>query len=166
MSSPERHGGVIALAKQPQETAEVAAFVKSLEVDALLLVCPRAGDATSAGELVRLALGAGAAGVLFGAEGVSPFDPDAVAASGGDVFKLPVKVADAGLILRSLMAGKVNLLGLGGKDPVEILVPEGRRALVVPGERGLDGFWAKACDQLTSALLGEALEAFAVKEEK
>ncbi len=167
LGNPERHGGVIALAKQPQETAEVGAYVKKvLAADALLVVCPRATDAAGAGELVRLAAGAGAAAVLFGVEGASPFEPDAVAASAGDVFKLPVKVADAGLILRSLMAGKVHLVGLGGSDAAPIKAPEGRRAVVVPGQEGLDAFWKRVCDQLTSASLAVALEALVVKEDK
>ena len=161
MGDPARHGGVIGLAKLPKETAEVAAFVKSLEPDALLVVCPKAGDAASLGDLVRLAVMADAAGVLIGAEGASPFELEAVAASVGTVFKVPVKVADAGLILRCLMAGKVYLLGLGDQDETRVEASEGRQALVVPGEKGLDGFWRKACDGLVMVPVEEALRLLA-----
>lgn len=158
MGDPARHAGVIGLAKLPKETVEVAAFVKGLEPDALLLVCPRAGDPAALGEWIRMAVAADAAGILIGAEGTSPFEPEAVAASQGEVFKLPVKVADAGLLLRCLMAGRFYLLGLGGDDAAEVEAPEGRRALVVPGEGGLDGFWRKACDHLVSAAVDDALK--------
>lgn len=163
LGDPKRHGGIIGLAKMPKETVEVAAFVKSLEADALLLVCPRASDPLALGELFRLAVAADAAGVLIGAEGLSPFEPEAVAASEGAVFKLPVKVTDAGLILRCLKAGGFFLLGLGGEDVSVGEVPEGRRAMVVPGEKGLDGFWRMACDHLVAVSVTEALTLLAVR---
>ena len=102
------------------------------------------------GEWVGLALKAGAAGILIGAEGCSPFEREAVAASDGAVFKFPVKVADAGQILRCLKAGDFFLLGLGDEASPAIGIPAGRRALVVPGPAGLDGFWRKACDRLVA----------------
>ncbi|WP_367871962.1 hypothetical protein [Luteolibacter sp. Populi] len=160
LGDPERHGGILGVAKMPDETANVAPFIKTLEGDALVVVCPHCTDLGMAGEVVRLALAAGAAAAFFGVEGVSPFEPLAVGVSEGAVFKMPVKITDAGLILRCLMAGKFSLIGLDGGDAglEEIAKIEGRRALVVPGEGGLGGFWKRACDFRSGAGLGEALE--------
>lgn len=147
---PQRHGGVLGLARVPAETREVATFAQSLASDALLVVCPRLSDPVFAGGLMAQAAKLGAAGVLFGAEGVSPFDPAAVAASAGAVFRLAVRVADAGQMLRSLKAASVDLSGWeeGAGPLVEHPMPRGRRALVVgePGF-GLGPFWRAHCDR-------------------
>src|SRR5690606_15387262 len=66
------HRGVLGLAKLPGETGEVAKFLRELDGDALVVVCPRLADAANAGAIVRNAAALGAAGALFGAEGVSP----------------------------------------------------------------------------------------------
>lgn len=161
LADPARHEGVLGLGKMPNETADVAAFVKGLEAAALLVVCPRAIGAEQMGELARLAEAHGAAGILFGAEGGSPFEPEAVAASQGAVFRLPVRIADGGQLLRCLMAGGFFLIGLeeGGAawDPDAAPV-EGRRAVVIGGEDGLGPFWRMACGVKVAAGVEEVLK--------
>lgn len=146
---PERHGGVLGLAREPAETREVAAFCKALDADAMLVVAPRLADPVLAGRLMRQAEGIGAAAVLFGAEGTSPFGPAAIEASGGAAFRLPVRVADGGQLLRSLKAAAVDLTGWeqdGG--PAAAAPAAGRRALVIgDSESGLGPFWRSACDR-------------------
>ena len=164
---PDRHGGVLGLARLPTETAEVATFARSLEADALLVVCPKLLDPGFAGVMVRHAAAIGAAGVLFGMDGASPFDPVAVAASEGAVFRLPVRVADGGLILRSLKAAGVDLTGweageISGSG--DSLTLSGRRALVVGDpEAGLGPFWRAACDRRSGGDPEFLLRSLAVK---
>ncbi len=153
LGDPARHQGVLGLARLPAETAEVAAFARALEPDAWLVVCPRPSDAAYAGRLVGLAAARGAAGVLFGAEGGSPFAPAAVEASEGALFRIPVRVADGGQLLRSLKAAAVHLVGLEpSAGPRDTAPPSsGRRALVVGDpEAGLGPFWRAACDRRTA----------------
>jgi tRNA G18 (ribose-2'-O)-methylase SpoU len=110
-------------------------------------------DAAHAGAVLRNAAALGAGAVIFGAEGVSPFERESVRASDGALFRLPVRVADGGQVLRCLKAGGFSLVGTGcreraaevaGYDP-----PEGRVALVIGSEPdGLSSFWQAACDDL------------------
>lgn len=166
LGNPARHAGVLGVARMPAETAEVAAFARSLEPDALLVVCPKLVDPEFAGSMARHAEEIGAAGVLFGTEGASPFGATAVAASAGALFRLPVRVADGGLILRSLKAAAVELTGWesGEASGVGDGAP-GRRALVVGDpEAGLGPFWRAACDRRSGGDLEALLRSLAMKE--
>lgn len=165
MGEAARHQGVLGLAKRPREIGEIAPLMASLEADALLLVCPRLTDPGRAGELVRLAHSHAAAAVLFGAEGVSPFAADAVMASCGDVFRLPVRVADGGQLLRCLKAAEVTLVGIDGEGSDGARLPsEGRRALVIGAPMsGLGGFWRAACDLRTGGRAEDLLEKLRAK---
>ena len=150
LADPAAHEGVLGLAKLPGETGDVAAFLKGLEPEALLVVCPRLSDFSMIGEIVRGADAFDAAGVIFGAEGSSPFEPDAVRASGSAVFKLPVRIADGGLVLRCLLAAGFQLIGLdSAADTLEakaLPALAARRALVLGEDGGALGkFWKSAC---------------------
>ena len=165
LADPLRHRGVLGLARIPAEISEVAAFSKALEPDALLVVCPKLVDPEFAGSVMRHAEAAGAAGVLFGNDGASPFGAIAVAASAGAVFRLPLRVADGGVILRSLKASGVDLTGWESGDFSGVLSPPvGRRALVVgdPGA-GLGPFWRAACNRRAGGKVEELLGSLAVK---
>lgn len=159
IGEPARHGGVVGWTKRPPETVEVAAFARGLDPAALLVVCPRIADPRRTGELIREALQHGAAGVLCGAEGVSPFSPEAVHASEGAVFRMPVRVADGGQLLRSLKAAAVELIGLEADGEREAPdAPEGRRALVMGDPvKGLGPFWRAACDRVLAGDVREWL---------
>ncbi|HEY1123199.1 MAG TPA: TrmH family RNA methyltransferase [Haloferula sp.] len=158
------HGGVLGLAKQPSETGEVATFLRSLDAEALLVVCPRLDDPKVAGDVIRLAAEHEAAGVLFGAEGVSPFHVEAVRAAGGALFQLPIRIADGGLLLRSLKAAGVELCGWEQEAFSGDAVTEGRRALVMGDpEKGLGPFWKAACDRQVGGEVAAALDELAVE---
>ena len=151
LADPSAHEGVLGLAKLPNETGDVAAFMKGLEPEALLVVCPRLDDALLIGAIVRGAEAFDAAGVIFGAEGMSPFEPEAVRASESTVFKLPVRIADGGMVLRCLLAAGFQLVGLDD-SPDSISASSqpalaSRRALILGEEDGrLGRFWRTACN--------------------
>lgn len=151
LADPSTHEGVLGLAKLPNETGDVAAFLKGLEAEALLVVCPRLDDSSLIGEIVRGAEAFDAAGVIFGAEGTSPFEPDAVRASGSTVFKLPVRIADGGMVLRCLLAAGFQLIGLDeSEDAIELssLPPLANRRALIHGDEGgqMGKFWRTACN--------------------
>ncbi len=150
LSDAGLHGGILGIAKIPGETGDVAAFLKGLDPEALLVVCPRLDDPWMIGEILRGAEAFDAAGVIFGSEGMSPFEPPAIRAAGSSVFKLPVRIADSGLVLRCLLAGRFQLVGLD-ESPDSVTVGDlpvlgPRRALVLGDEDGKMGrFWRSAC---------------------
>lgn len=146
------HRGVLGLARQPEETRDMPSLLAELPGDALIVVCPSLSDAANAGAVIRNAAALGAAAVVFGREGVSPFERKAVRASAGALFRLPVRVADAGQVLRSLKAGGFTLMGAGcaGHLPeLDACDPTpGRLALVIGSEaEGLGPFWEAVCDE-------------------
>jgi tRNA G18 (ribose-2'-O)-methylase SpoU len=158
------HGGVLGLAKRPSETGEVATFLRSLDAEALVVVCPRLDHPQVAGEVIRLAAEHGAAGVLFGAEGISPFHVEAVRAAGGAIFQLPIRTADGGLLLRSLKAAGVELCGWEQAAFSGEAATTGRRALVMGDpEKGLGPFWRAACDRQVGGEVAAALQELAVE---
>jgi tRNA G18 (ribose-2'-O)-methylase SpoU len=158
------HGGVLGLAKRPSETGEVATFLRSLDVEALVVVCPRLDQAAVVGDVIRLAAEYGAAGVLFGAEGVSPFHVEAVRAAGGALFQLPIRTADGGLLLRSLKAAGVELCGWEQATFSGEAVTIGRRALVMGDpEKGLGPFWRAACDRQVGGEVAVVMQGLAVE---
>ena len=157
------HGGVLGLAKRPSETGEVATFLRSLDAEALVVVCPRLDHPAVVGDVIRLAAEYGAAGVLFGAEGVSPFHVEAVRVAGGALFQLPIRLADGGLLLRSLKAAGVELCGWEQAAFSGEAVTSGRRALVMGDpEKGLGPFWRSACDRQVGGEVAAVMQGLAV----
>ncbi|MBK1827453.1 RNA methyltransferase [Haloferula rosea] len=148
------HRGVIGLARQPDEVADVHGLMSELDADATVVVCPRLSDPSNVGAIIRNAAALGAAAVILGSEGASPFERKAVRASSGALFRVPVRVADSGQVLRCLKAGGFRLIGTSGHKNATALTQldgvEGRVALVIGSEaEGLGSFWEKACDCLT-----------------
>ncbi|MFC7336857.1 TrmH family RNA methyltransferase [Haloferula chungangensis] len=150
---PENHEGVLGLTKLPDETADVAGLMKEMDEDALVVVCPRLHSEEQVGSILKNAAALGAQAVIFGREGVSPFERGAVRASAGAVFRLPVRVADGGQILRCLKtAGFTMIGGAAGEGSVSLEsleIEPGRLAIVLGAEvEGLGRFWNLACDSL------------------
>ncbi len=145
------HRGVIGLARQPEETGDLPSLLGELSDEALIVVCPNLSDAANAGAILRNAAALGAEAVIFGREGVSPFERKAVRASAGALFRIPVRVADGGQILRCLKAGGFSMVGAccgdGIPDVATYEPPADRLALVIGSEaKGLSPFWEAACD--------------------
>lgn len=161
------HRGVIGLARQPEEAADVAALMEELEDDALIVVCPRLADASNVGAVVRNAAALGAQAVLFGEEGASPFDRKAVRSSSGGLFRIPVRVADGGQILRCLKSSGFHLVGAAAGEGSVALDdsdwPDGRTALLFGSEdEGLGLFWEAACDQLVGIPMESGMDSMNV----
>lgn len=151
LSDAGLHGGILGIAKIPGETGDVAAFLKGLPAEVLLVVCIRAGDPSTTGRIMRGADAFDAAGVIFGAEGASPFEPETIREAGESIFKLAVRIADGGLILRCLLAAGFQLIGLedetGAIDAGKLPILASRRALIIGDEvEGLGKFWKSACN--------------------
>ena len=138
-TSEARFGGAFALPGLVDSHLHMP-IVAELPGDALIVVCPALADAANAGAIVRNAAALGAAAVVFGEEGVSPFERKAVRASAGALFRVPVRVADGGQILRCLKAGGFSMVGaLCGNEAPELTgfeAPGGRLALVIGSEAG------------------------------
>lgn len=145
---------VLGLAKIPEETADVAGLVAELAAGATVVVCPRLTDPGEVGAIVRNAAALGAAATIFGDAGVSPFERESLRASGGALFRVPLRFADAGQILRCLRAAGFGILGIDREveetRELDGLEPGGGPlALVVGSElEGLGSFWRAACDEL------------------
>lgn len=157
------HRGVIGLAKLPGEIADVAGLMEEMESDALVVVCPRLADASNAGAIVRNAAALGAKAVIFGQEGVSPFERKSVRASGGALFRVPVRVADGGQILRCLKTAGFQMLGTAvgeGTQAIEsVEIEPGRVAVVIgPEADGLGSFWRMACDDLVHLPMNSSMD--------
>ena len=143
--------GVLGLARQPEETADVASLLGELSADAMIVVCPMLSDAGTVGAVIRSAAALGAEAVIFGAEGISPFERRAVQSSAGALFRLPVRVADGGQVMRCLKAGRFAMIGAANDGDAADLPAdestEGRVALIIGSESGgLGSFWEAACD--------------------
>ena len=161
------HRGVLGLARQPEETGDVAGLLEELSKEALIVVCPGLADAANAGAILRNAAALGAEAVLFGSDGVSPFERKAVRASGGALFRIPVRVADGGQMLRCLKAGGFRLVGTaaGKGNPAihEVDWPAGRLALVFGAEdQGLGPFWSAACNRMVGIPMESGMDSLNV----
>ncbi|MEM1086057.1 MAG: RNA methyltransferase [Verrucomicrobiota bacterium] len=148
------HRGVLGLAKLPDETEDVAGLMAEVEADALVVICPRLADASNAGAIIRNAAALGAKAVIFGKEGVSPFERKSVRASSGALFRIPVRVADGGQILRCLKTAGFQMIGAAVGEGTRRIdraeIEPGRVAVIVGSEEeGLGSFWEAACDELT-----------------
>ncbi|GAA5483502.1 TrmH family RNA methyltransferase [Haloferula sargassicola] len=158
------HRGVLGLAKLPEERSDVAALMQELGADARVVVCPSLADAANAGAIVRNAAALGAQAVIFGEDGVSPYERKAVRSSSGALFRIPVRVADGGQVLRCLKAAKFTLIGADGSEDSEGLGgyewrEEGREALVIGSEeKGLTSFWKRACDALVKIPMASGMD--------
>lgn len=157
------HRGVLGLARQPEETGDVASLFAELPADALIVVCPALADAANAGAVLRNAAALGAEAVIFGSEGVSPFERKAVRASAGALFRIPVRVADGGQVLRCLKAGGFSMVGACCGNDVPDLntyeTPVDRLALVIGSEAdGLSPFWEAACDALVRVPMASGMD--------
>lgn len=121
-----------------------------------ILLLVGVADPGNAGTLVRSAEVFGVSGVVF-AGGVDPYNPKAVRAAAGSMFRLPIALPSgqdtARVVLKTLSADGYRLLATtpeGGVAPEG--VPRDRPLVVVLGNepQGLDDAVVAACDTVVS----------------
>ncbi len=78
--------------------------------DPLIVAAAAVRDPGNLGTIIRSAEAFGAAGVLVGAETVSPYNPKVVRAAAGSLFRLPVVAVDLGSIADFLRQRDLKLL--------------------------------------------------------
>ncbi len=102
----DRPSGVLALAEPPVHTLDALA----LPADALVIVLENVEKPGNLGAVVRTASGAGADAVLACGAGADPWNPNALRASTGAVFSVPVIPASADEIVAALHTRGLTLV--------------------------------------------------------
>ena len=117
---------------------------------ALVVVLDRPASPGNLGSIVRSADAFGADGVIVFGHAADPYDPQAVRASVGSLFDVPVVRQDSLETIREGLAG-LRLVGASAAatTPIDELELTAPTALVVGNEaKGLSWAWREACDVL------------------
>ncbi len=133
--------------------------------DLLTVVLDRPGSPGNIGTVVRSADAFGASGVVLTGHGADPYDPQAVRASTGSLFAVPVVrvpghrevIAWVGALRQAGV--RVRVIGTDEGGEVEVAdLDWGQPTLVVVGNesRGLSSAWRAACEQVTRIPIGGA----------
>jgi TrmH family RNA methyltransferase len=134
LASTETTQGVIALVRPPAWTLDQVLRGKSLVV-----ILDGVQDPGNAGAIVRAAEAFGATGAVFLKGSVSPYNPKAMRASAGSVFRLPMTAsADENLFLAALDQKRIALYAAMprvGDAPANVDLTA-RTAIVIGGEGG------------------------------
>lgn len=138
LASTEATQGVIALVRPPAWTLD-----QLLRGKALAVVLDGIQDPGNAGAILRAAEAFGATGAAFLKGTASPYNPKAMRASAGSIFRVPVAVGvDETLLLAALAQKRVALYAAmprAGKAPADADL-SGRTAIVIGSEgRGVGG---------------------------
>jgi TrmH family RNA methyltransferase len=118
LASTEATQGVLALVRPPEWTLEQLVRGKSLVV-----VLDGIQDPGNAGAILRAAEAFGATGAAFLKGTASAYNPKAIRASAGSIFRLPVASADEELLLAALDQKRVTLYAAmprARKTPAEV----------------------------------------------
>jgi TrmH family RNA methyltransferase len=81
--TPQPVTGIVAMLHRP---------IEAIDADGLIIVCAGLNDPGNAGTIVRSAAAAGARAVVFCAGGVDAYNPKAVRASAGGLFRIPLVI--------------------------------------------------------------------------
>ncbi len=123
-------------------------------VAAIWLVAERLRDPGNLGTLLRAGDAVGAGGLILLDESADPFSAEAVRASMGAVFTVPVARADTAGFLAWLRGGPGQLVGLslrdGGRDYTAIRYAAPTFLLIGNEARGLPTALEDACDALVT----------------
>jgi TrmH family RNA methyltransferase len=150
---------LVAELSEREEPSELVAIVEIPPDDlerirrrdaALVVVLDRPASPGNLGSIVRSADAFGADGVVVFGHAADPYDPQAVRASVGSLFDVPVVRQDSLETIRERLAG-VQLVGASasGETPLDELDLIAPTALVVGNEaKGLSWAWREACDVL------------------
>lgn len=132
VSATEHSQGVIALVRPPHWNLD-----QLFRGHALVVALDRIQDPGNAGTIVRACEAFGATGVAFLKGSVDPFNPKAIRASAGSIFRVPLAAAlDERLLLAAIEQRKMDIFAMmpGGVLPLEDCRLERRCALVIGSE--------------------------------
>lgn len=136
IASTEASQGVIALVKPPQWTLD-----QLFRGQSLVLVMDGIQDPGNAGTIIRAAEAFGATGVGLLKGCVDPYNPKALRASAGSVFRVPLMSLDERLLLAAIEQRKIEMLAMlpGGSVGLQDCKLERKCALVIGSEgRGVN----------------------------
>ncbi len=144
----ENPTGLVAVVEQPNWSLEAIEW----RDDSLVLVAQGLAKPGNLGAMARTAAAAGCAAMIVVDAVVDPFNPNAIRASTGAVFSLPIVCADSDDCLAVLEREKVKpfaaALREGAVDHSEANYC-GRVAMIIGAEdRGLDETWLAYCEKL------------------
>ncbi|MHB8587070.1 MAG: 23S rRNA (guanosine(2251)-2'-O)-methyltransferase RlmB [Thermoplasmatota archaeon] len=168
MSREEHHQGVLALAmpRAPVSLDNLLEARGRRDVPPLVIVLDGVEDPQNLGAVLRIADGAGAAGVVVPSRGAAGLGPGAVRASAGAIEHVRVaSVPDLGSALARLKREGFRIAGADaarGRAPWEVPLA-GPVALVMGSEgRGLSPETLRACDVFVKIPLRGALDSLNV----
>jgi TrmH family RNA methyltransferase len=132
VAGTEAPQGVIALVKPPRWSID-----QLFRGHSLVVVLDGIQDPGNAGAIVRAAEAFGATGVAFLKGAVNPYNPKALRASAGSIFRVPlVNALDEQLLLAAIEQRKLDMFALvpGASVPLEDSHLEERCVLIVGSE--------------------------------
>jgi TrmH family RNA methyltransferase len=107
LAGTENSQGVIALVRPPEWTLE-----QLFRGTSLVVVLDGIQDPGNAGTIIRAAEAFGASGVVLLKGSVSPYNPKALRASAGSIFRVPLLSLDERLLLAAVEQRKLELFAL------------------------------------------------------
>ena len=117
----------------------------------VVLVLAGLSDPGNAGTLIRTADAFGVRSVIFGEEGVEPFNPKVVRSAMGSLFRVKLAVATPEKLNEAATVAEWTIAGLEASgDPIASAAFASRTILVVGQERHGLGRWAFLCDRTLS----------------
>ncbi|MDX1681903.1 MAG: RNA methyltransferase, partial [Phycisphaeraceae bacterium] len=147
MAYRENPEGILAVVKPPQWDLE------SMADRQLVLVSVSPGKPGNLGAMARTAEAAGVDAVLVADPVVDPFNPNAIRASTGAVFHLPVIAVEAGRLQTWLADAGYHVVAADPEGEIDYTDADlgGRVAVVIgPEAEGLDESWRVAADEVVS----------------
>lgn len=131
ISATEASQGVIALVKPPQWTSE-----QVFQGHALVTILDGIQDPGNAGAILRAAEAFGASGVVMLKGSVNPYNPKALRASAGSVFRVPLVSMEVGQLLEAVERHALELFALmpGGSLPLSECRLDRNCAVVIGSE--------------------------------
>lgn len=148
----DREGGLVAVASLPPRSLALL----SVPSDALVAVLERVEKPGNVGAVARSADAAGVSAVLVADGGTDIFNPNAIRASGGTIFSLPVIPVTAEAALAWLRTAGFHIFAtrVGSSERYWDAPLHGRSAIVLGNEAGgLSNLW-----------VGEDIEAISVPQ--